>query len=173
MFTSADRADLAAAGSTLLYQHGVGLAFLATVRSDGGTRVPAPKNEDAFCISGAAQLIEDAESRSVLASPFVDERSQFSVPPPSDDDALFAFRLETCLLTRTVGQEEPVARHLGGAAIAVIGSRRDRTRSSDGRRRPTRGHSGRATTPILVGNRSSSAPLQRWDSHGSKRVSDL
>jgi hypothetical protein len=31
--------DLAAAGRTLLYQFGVGLAFLATVRGDGGPRV--------------------------------------------------------------------------------------------------------------------------------------
>ena len=35
----AERPDLADAGETLLYQYGVGLAFLATVRSDGGPRV--------------------------------------------------------------------------------------------------------------------------------------
>jgi hypothetical protein len=34
-----DRPDLAAAGRTLLYQFGVGLGFLATVRRDGGPRV--------------------------------------------------------------------------------------------------------------------------------------
>jgi hypothetical protein len=33
------RPDLADAGRDLLYQHGVGLAFLATVRHDGGPRV--------------------------------------------------------------------------------------------------------------------------------------
>jgi hypothetical protein len=33
------RPDLAAAGRSLLYQYGVGLAFLATVRADGGPRV--------------------------------------------------------------------------------------------------------------------------------------
>ena len=37
-FASA-RPDLAAAGQALLYQFGVGLAFLATVRVDGGPRV--------------------------------------------------------------------------------------------------------------------------------------
>jgi hypothetical protein len=34
-----DRPDLAAAGHALLYQFGVGLGFLATVRRDGGPRV--------------------------------------------------------------------------------------------------------------------------------------
>jgi hypothetical protein len=34
-----DRPDLAAAGRALLYQFGVGLGFLATVRRDGGPRV--------------------------------------------------------------------------------------------------------------------------------------
>jgi hypothetical protein len=33
------RPDLAEAGRQLLYQHGVGLAFLATTRADGGPRV--------------------------------------------------------------------------------------------------------------------------------------
>jgi hypothetical protein len=57
------RPDLAEAGRALLYQHGVGLAFLATVRQDGGPRlhpfcpllhegglfafiVPSPKRHD-------------------------------------------------------------------------------------------------------------------------------
>ena len=34
-----ERPDLAAAGRALLYQFGVGLAFLATTRADGGPRV--------------------------------------------------------------------------------------------------------------------------------------
>jgi len=59
----ADRPDLAEAGRALLYQFGVGLAFLGTVRPDGGPRlhpicplfadnrlfaflVPSPKRED-------------------------------------------------------------------------------------------------------------------------------
>lgn len=58
-----ERPDLAAAGEALLYQVGVGLAFLATVRADGGPRlhpmcplllndrllafiVPSPKQRD-------------------------------------------------------------------------------------------------------------------------------
>ena len=34
-----DAPDIAAAGKKLLYQHGVGLAFLATVRKDGAPRL--------------------------------------------------------------------------------------------------------------------------------------
>src|SRR5688572_17751916 len=34
-----ERPDLAAVGSTLLYQFGMGLGFLATVRADGGPRL--------------------------------------------------------------------------------------------------------------------------------------
>src|SRR6266542_1688693 len=57
------RPDLAADGRALLYQHGVGLAFLATLRRDGGPRlhpmcplltddgvfafiIPSPKQDD-------------------------------------------------------------------------------------------------------------------------------
>ncbi|HEY5859818.1 MAG TPA: hypothetical protein VIX62_05995, partial [Actinomycetota bacterium] len=59
---SALRPDLADAGKQLLYQFGVGLAFLGTVRADGGPRlhpfcpviddglfafiVPSPKRDD-------------------------------------------------------------------------------------------------------------------------------
>ena len=59
---SALRPDLADAGKQLLYQYGVGLAFLGTVRADGGPRlhpfcpviddglyafiVPSPKRDD-------------------------------------------------------------------------------------------------------------------------------
>jgi hypothetical protein len=60
---AAERPDLASAGQQLLYQFGVGLAFLATTRADGGPRlhpmcpilvgdglyaliIPSPKRED-------------------------------------------------------------------------------------------------------------------------------
>jgi hypothetical protein len=36
---AAERPEIASAGRDLLYQHGVGLAFLATVRRDGGPRL--------------------------------------------------------------------------------------------------------------------------------------
>lgn len=79
------RPDLAEAGRGLLYQFGVGLAFMATVRPDGGPRVhpmcpvlhdgglfalliPSPKRED---------LIRDRRY------------SMHSFPTESDEDAFY------------------------------------------------------------------------------------
>jgi hypothetical protein len=133
------RPDLAKPGSALLYQHGVGLGFLATTREDGAPRVhpmcpiltkdgafafivPSPKqqdlrrdgryaihsfpcadNEDAFYFTGKARLIHDRELRSNLCEQFGKERSEFGTALPADEDALFEFRLASCLLTRTSG----------------------------------------------------------------------
>jgi hypothetical protein len=139
--------ELAAEGRDLLYQFGVGLAFLATVRRDGGPRVhpmcpvisdegmfafivpspkqadlvrdggyalhtfPCPDNEDAFYVTGRATLVRDADVREALAQQFVAERSASGVPMPSTEDALFAFDVETCLLTRTTGHGDPSPAH--------------------------------------------------------------
>ena len=139
--------DLAEAGAALLYQHGVGLAFLATTRPDGGPRVhpmcplltadgvfafivpspkqrdlrrdgryaihsfPCPENEDAFYLVGRARLVDDAAIREPMARQFVEERSQFPVAPP-DQDALFEFGIDSCLLTRTTGHGDPNPVHL-------------------------------------------------------------
>jgi hypothetical protein len=136
---AAARADLAEAGRALLYQHGVGLGYLATTRADGGPRVhpicpilarggvfafivpspkqqdlrrdgryaihsfPCPDNEDAFYFSGTAHLVEDGALRAALAEQFVEERSQFAVPPPAEADEPFEFSVDACLLTRTTG----------------------------------------------------------------------
>ena len=144
---SAVRPDLAEAGLRLLYQHGVGLGFLATTRGDGGPRVhpmcpiltgedvfafivpspkqqdlrrdgryaihsfPCPENEDAFYFTGKARLVEDEAVRAALGRQFVEERSQFPVPTPADQDALFEFAVETCLLTRTTGHGDPSPVH--------------------------------------------------------------
>lgn len=140
--------DLAVGGRALLYQHGVGLAFLATIRRDGGPRlhpmcpvltdaalyafiVPSPKqrdlrrdgrfamhsfprpdNEDAFFLAGRASVVEDRSLRGTLGRQFVDERSQFGVPPPAEADMLFEFRVDRCLLTRTTGHGDPTPQHL-------------------------------------------------------------
>ena len=139
----AARPDLAEAGAALLYQHGVGLGFMATTRADGGPRVhpmcplltadgvfafivpspkqqdlrrdgryaihsfPRPDNEDAFYFSGTARRFDDADVREALGAQFVAERSQFPVVAPAEDDALFEFDLESCLLTRTTGHGDP------------------------------------------------------------------
>jgi hypothetical protein len=139
--------DLADEGKALLYQHGVGLAFLATVRSDGRPRVhpvcpvmaddgmfafiipspkqrdlkrsgayalhsfPCPTNEDAFYVTGHAVLVSDTQRREGLAAQFVAERAAIGVAPPSMDDALFEFDVESCLLTRTAGHGDASPDH--------------------------------------------------------------
>jgi hypothetical protein len=139
--------ELAAQGKALLYQHGVGLAFLATVRPNGRPRVhpvcpiitdtgltafivpspkqrdlersgayalhsfPCPTNEDAFYVTGHAALVVDTEHRDAVAVQFVAEREAIGVAPPSANDALFEFDIESCLLTRTTGHGDPAPDH--------------------------------------------------------------
>jgi hypothetical protein len=138
---------LASQGGSLLYQHGVGLGFLATVRRDGRPRVhpmcplisddglfafivpspkqfglkrrgayalhsfPSPTNEDAFYVTGRAELVSDNGRRAALAAQFVAERASIGVALPSDDDALFEFDIDSCLLTRTTGHGDPAPDH--------------------------------------------------------------
>ena len=143
---SALRPDLADAGKQLLYQYGVGLAFLGTVRADGGPRlhpfcpviddglyafiVPSPKrddlhrdgryalhsfpadeNEDAFMIAGTVSLTEDGAVRDRLEARYRRERSQ-SATIAMDDQDLFEFLIERCLLTRTTGHGDSSPRHV-------------------------------------------------------------
>jgi hypothetical protein len=142
-----ERPDLAGAGQGLLYQFGVGLAFLATTRRDGSPRVhpmcpildgdglyafivPSPKrsdlhrdgryamhsfptdgNEDAFSVTGRAEVVHDRLTVPQLAARFADERG---LGAPPDDLATwepFAFQLASCLLTRTTGHGDPAPRH--------------------------------------------------------------
>ncbi len=150
------RPDLATAGRALLYQHGVGLAFLSTVRADGGPRVhpvcpilsgegayafiipspkqtdlrrdqryamhsfPCPDNEDAIYLTGRVRMIDDDATRLRLAEQFVEERMEFNLPPPSDDDALVEFDIDRCLLTTTVGHGDPHPIHVVWEAEADI-----------------------------------------------------
>jgi hypothetical protein len=143
-----ERPDLAQEANRLLYQHGVGLAFLATIRGDGRPRLhpmcpliadaglfafiipspkqndlrrdglyamhsfPCPDNEDAFYLAGQASLVTDTDLRDTLAAQFVNERSQFSVASPATEDDLFAFDLDSCLLTKTTRHGDPAPQHL-------------------------------------------------------------
>ena len=141
------RPDLADAGRGLLYQFGVGLAFLATVRRDGGPRVhpmcpviaddrllafivPSPKcddlrrdgryamhafpperDEDAFYLTGTVVEATDAGLRDRAAAVFFEERHWTEPPPGFDEQQLFEFRVERCLLTRTTGHGDHTPRH--------------------------------------------------------------
>lgn len=138
---------LAQAGRALLYQFGVGLAFLATTRRDSGPRVhpmcpilhdggmfafivPSPKrddlvrdgrfamhcfppaeNEDAFYVTGLARRRDEPALRAQLANVFASERSPIGSPTPGDDEQVFEFFIESCLLTRTTGHGDPSPQH--------------------------------------------------------------
>jgi hypothetical protein len=95
------RPDLAAVGRSLIYEHDVGLGFLATTRPDGGPRlhpicpivtddglygfiVPGPKREDLRC-----------DGRYALHSE--------TCPPPHHDDAFY-------VTGRAVFVEDPALR---------------------------------------------------------------
>jgi hypothetical protein len=139
--------EFADAGRRLMYQFGVGLAFLATVRSDGGPRVhpmcpliaesglfafliPSPKrddlhrdgryamhsfpadaNEDAFSLTGMADLVDDRGQRRALQGQFLEERRLREPPKGFDEQELFEFRIERCLYTVTTGHGDPEPRH--------------------------------------------------------------
>lgn len=140
------RPDLAEAGRGLFYQFGVGLAFLATVRRDGGPRlnpvcpiitdqglfafiVPSPKradlfrdgryrlhsfpaaeNEDAFMTNGLARHVSYHERRAPVEAQFTAERGG-TLPMPLDDQELFEFTIDSCVLTRTTGHGDPDPQH--------------------------------------------------------------
>jgi hypothetical protein len=72
---------------------------------------PCPDNEDAFYITGRAQLIEDQTARDALAKQFVHERSRFWVQPPATAGALLEFDIDSCL-TRTVGPCDPAPNYV-------------------------------------------------------------
>jgi hypothetical protein len=142
------RPDLTEAGRALLYQFGVGLAYLSTVRADGGPRVhpmcpvlhenglyalliPSPKrddllrdrryamhsfptegDEDAFYLTGFAQLVDADARRTPLIRQFLDERPTLPMTAPDFHDQLaFEFDISSCLLTRTNGYGDPDPRH--------------------------------------------------------------
>jgi hypothetical protein len=82
---SAARPDLALAGRELLYQFGVGLAFLSTVRPDGGPRLHP------FC----PLIIESRLVAHIIPSPKRDDLDRdpryamHSFPTPSNEDAFY------------------------------------------------------------------------------------
>jgi hypothetical protein len=142
------RPDLAKAGRQLLYQYGVGLAFLATTRADGGPRlhpmcpvltatelyafiVPSPKrrdlhrdgryalhafpaeaNEDAFYVTGRALPVTEEAVLRALATQYADERGLSEPPAEIASWELFAFDIESALLTRTTGHGDPSPIHI-------------------------------------------------------------
>jgi hypothetical protein len=152
--------DLEEAGRASFYQFGVGLAFLATVRPDGGPRlhpvcpvidgdelyallIPSPKrddlhrdrryalhsfpaddNEDAFSITGSAADVSDRSAWDSVAAQFLRERKLTAPPDDFDMQELFAFDIETCLLTTTTGHGDPHPKHTVWRAATEIADAR-------------------------------------------------
>jgi hypothetical protein len=73
---------------------------------------PTPDNEDAFYLSGEAELVADNACRRTLSDQFVEERAQIGLAHPAEVDALFRFDVSSCLLTRTTGHGDPAPNHL-------------------------------------------------------------
>jgi hypothetical protein len=82
---SAERPDLAGPGHDLLYQFGVGLAFLSTVRPDGGPRLHP------FC----PVILEGRLVAHIIPSPKRDDLDSdpryalHSFPTPANEDAFY------------------------------------------------------------------------------------
>ena len=84
---AATRPDIAAAGRRLLYTHGIGLEFLATVRADGGPRVHP------IC----PVLTETGLHGMIIPGPKLNDLRRDpryalhgeTIPPPNQDDAFY------------------------------------------------------------------------------------
>lgn len=91
-----DAPDLAAAGESLLYQHGVGLGYLATVAMDGTPRVhpmcPLLHDRGMFAFIIASPKQADLHRGGAYA--------MHSFPRPDDEDAFF-FKGRARLVTDT------------------------------------------------------------------------
>ena len=142
--------DLEAKGREFLYEYGVGIAFLATVRPDGGPRVhpispilvdgrlfglivpgpklnalrrdpryalhtetyPPPRQDDGFYLTGTVVEITDAATQDRIAAQYLAERKHKARWPGFDDQVMFEFLLDRCLLSITTpGDAFPGPRH--------------------------------------------------------------
>ncbi len=80
-----DRPDLAEAGQALLYQFGVGLGFLGTVRPDGGPRLhpmcPIVHGDGLYAL-----LVPSPKARDLRRDP---RYALHAFPPEHDEDAIY------------------------------------------------------------------------------------
>jgi hypothetical protein len=131
-FAAAEPA-LAAAGQRLLYQHGPGLAYLATVRPDGGPRVhpvcPHISEGELWVFVGRGSpkrvdLLHDPRY-ALHAFPCVDVDDEFYVTGTAqalDDDTLEA-RVRATLPFNSEPDDQPFALSLDRALLATYGPR--------------------------------------------------
>jgi hypothetical protein len=125
--------NMAAAGRRLLYQHGPGLAYLATVRRDGGPRVhpvcPHIAEGELWVFVGHSSpkrrdLLRDARF-ALHAFPCVDVDDEFYVTGTArslDDDAIEA-RVRATLPFNSDPDDRPFALSLDRALLATYGPR--------------------------------------------------
>jgi hypothetical protein len=73
---------------------------------------PADENEDAFCLTGRAELVTREETTQALASQFAAERCVSEPPAGNATWELFILEIESSLLTRTTGHGDPSPRHV-------------------------------------------------------------
>lgn len=72
---------------------------------------PTPNNEDAFYVTGMAVVRRDGALRRSIDSIFLDECDWKSPPPGFEDQQLFEFLIDVCLLTRTAGHGDFDPKH--------------------------------------------------------------
>lgn len=111
------RSDLSEAGAALLYQHGVGLGFMATIRRDTGPRVHP------IC----PLLTDDAVFAFIIPSPKQDDLSRdgryalHSFPCPENEDAFYftgtARRVEVDEVRQVLGEQFVSERSQFGVAF--------------------------------------------------------
>jgi hypothetical protein len=87
---------------------------LGDLRRDGRYALhcfPPADNEDAFYVTGRAEILTDPDLRAAVVQQFVEERTVVAIPPPGADQALVELDVDTALLTRTTGHGDPEPQH--------------------------------------------------------------
>ena len=75
---------------------------------------PLETNEDAFYVSGRAEVRDDTSLRSSVIDAFLQEPGRQGPPldvAHFDSQTIVEFLLDSCLLTRTTGHGDPVPKH--------------------------------------------------------------
>jgi hypothetical protein len=81
---------------------------------------PTDDNEDAFCITGSAAVVHDDDDVwDAVAARFLRERRWTDPPEDFEEQKLFAFDVQTCLLTTTTGFGDVHPKHTTWRAPAA------------------------------------------------------
>jgi hypothetical protein len=72
---------------------------------------PPAQNEDAIYLTGAARARPEPALRQSIATVFLKERGWESEPPGFEQQRLFEFLIDGCLLTRTTGHGDHTPQH--------------------------------------------------------------